>query len=431
MKLKLLFALVVVQFSFAQQRTCGMEQEMQQIMANPVLRQQHLERQARFQVEYNKLLSQKASNKSGNATNSTNATIRIPVAVHFPSLSNSSSEAVKNCFRAFAQTQINIINADYNATNDDLSNWDTASEFYPGVNVGSIDVEFVIATQNHPAGTGLANGAPAVTFGTDFLNASIACNNGCNQDATWAGYMNFVVKNIGSGLLGYSSLGGSPSAGGAVVMNTFCYGSGPGCTALYTPTAPFNLGRTVTHELGHFFNLEHTFISDNPAATNCAPPDADNIADTPKVAHASYDCPGPGEVGACGGDNALTMNYMDYVDDACMYMFTEGQQTRMLAYLNTILEEYNDNVLSNNEVLVNNFYIAPNPNKGEFTIQLKDLMDYSVQVFDSTGRSIIENDYTQNNELNQVIRLNDAAKGVYFVSIKSQDAVVTKKIIVE
>lgn len=431
MKLKLLLALFVVQLSFAQQRTCGMELEMRNIMADPVLRQQHLERQARFQVEYQKLLAQKANNKNGNVTNSTNATIRIPVAVHFPSISASSTQAVKDCFRAFAQTQINIINADYNATNDDMANWATASEFYPGINVGNIDVEFVIATQNHPAGTGIANGSPAVTFGTDFLNASYGCSNGCNNDATWAGYMNFVIKNIGNGLLGYSNLGGSPSAGGSVVMNTFCYGSGPGCTALYTPTAPFNLGRTVTHELGHFFNLDHTFISDDPDATSCAGPDADGIADTPKVAHASYGCPGPGEVGACGGDNALTMNYMDYVDDACMYMFTEGQQIRMLAYLNTIIGQYLTNVLGNNEVLVNNFSIAPNPNKGTFNIQLKDVMDYSIEVFDATGRTVLENNYNQNNELNQEVKLYDAAKGVYFVSIKSQDAVITKKIIVE
>ena len=241
MKLKLLFTLLIVQLSFAQQRTCGMEQQMQRMMTDPIARQNYLELQQKFEVELAKL--QDNSNK----TLSPNVTIRIPVAVHFPDEFQSSP-----CLIALAQSQINVLNADYNATNADISQWTSASTNFPGVNIGSLDVQFVLATQNHPAGTGLVNGDYAVTFGTDYLNNS-------DYDTTWSGYMNLVCRDAGAGTLGYSPLGGSPSAGATVVIAVSAFGSGAGCEG-YVPGAPYHLGRTLTHELGHFFNLDHRHL---------------------------------------------------------------------------------------------------------------------------------------------------------------------------
>ena len=419
MKLKLLFTLLVAQLAFSQQRTCGMEAKMQLIMANPTLKQQYLERQAKFKIEYDKLIALQATNKNENSAKNVAATIKIPVAVHFPSVSNSSSTAVKTCLRNLAQTQVNVINADYNASNADISNWTAASAFYPGVTLGNLDVQFVLATQNHPAGTGLTNGTVAVTFGTDFLSG--------DEDTTWSGYMNFVIKDIGSGLLGYSNFPGSPSGGETVVMNTFCFGSGAGCTD-YMPTAPFHLGRTVTHELGHFFNLDHTFGNDNGCGT-----DDDGIADTPKVGYASYNCPGNGTVNGCvTGQKALTMNYMDYVDDACMYMFTNGQKTVMQAYINSIYSQFHANTLSTNDIVNNNFSIFPNPNKGSFNIQFSAVpLDFSIEVFDLMGRVVYENNFNQSSGLVYTVAIENPTSGVYFANIKSGDGIVTKKIIVE
>lgn len=422
MKIKLLLLLVVSPFAIAQHRTCGMQEKMEKIMTNPIERQKHLERQARFEVEYQKLLDKKTSNE---VMLRPNATIVIPVAVHFPSVSNASDAATKACFRAFAQTQIDVINADYNASNSDISNWTSASSFYPGVNVGDLDVQFVIATQNHPVGTGIANGTAAVTFGTDFLS-------GADSDATWSGYMNFVVRDEGNQILGYSPLGGSPSAGQTVVMNTFCYGTGRGCTG-YVPQAPFNLGRTVTHELGHFFNLDHTFASSscNPAGSNCNL-EGDRVCDTPRVTSETYGCPANGSIAACGTLKSLTMNYMDYVDDPCMYMFTTGQATRALAYINTIVGEFKPNVLGTSSFVSNSINIYPNPNKGIFTIKtLVNTGDYFVQVIDQAGRIVLEKNVKQNAELTNEISLNSINTGIYFVKIKTSNALMVKKIILE
>ncbi len=419
MKLKLFFTLFVVQIAFAQQRTCGMQEKMQLIMADPIQKQHYLERQAKFKIEYEKLLALQVANKAGNSEKNVTVTTRIPVAVHFPSVSNSSSAAIKTCLRGLAQTQVNVINADYNASNADISNWAAASAFYPGVSVGNLDVQFILATQNHPAGTGLTNGTVAVTFGTDFLLG--------DNDATWSGYMNFVIKDIGSNLLGYSPYPGSPSGGETVVMNTICFGSGAGCTG-YVPTSPYNLGRTVTHELGHFFNLDHTFGNDNGCGT-----DDDGISDTPKVGYASYGCPGNGSVNGCvSGQKALTMNYMDYVDDPCMYMFSAGQKTVMQAYINSIYSQFLTNVLTNDSFVKNNFSIFPNPNKGSFNIQFTDVINhFSVEIFDLMGRVVYENNFNESSSLVHTINIENPNRGVYFANIKSGDGIVTKKIIVE
>jgi hypothetical protein len=425
MKLKLLFALLIVQLSFAQQRSCGMEQYMQQIMANPVLRQEFIERQAKFEVELEKVESTMAANKDGNSTNSTNVLIRIPVAVHFPEIPASTPIGDKICLRDLAQSQINVINADYNAANADLSIWTGGvNTLYPGINIGNMNVQFEIATINHPAGTGLTNGNVAVTFGTDYLN-------GADSDPTWAGYMNFVVRDEGATTLGYSPLAGSPASGHTVVMNYFCFGTGTGCPDLgYVPQEPFHLGRTVTHELGHFFNLDHTFAGCTTAA-NCATA-GDRVCDTPASNASTFGCPVAGSVLKCSGTRVLTMNYMDYVDDPCMYMFTAGQATRMIAYYNTISSQYKPNVLSNTEVVQNSFAIFPNPNNGSFSIQFnKSIGSYAIELFDVLGKTVYQNNFEQSASLTQEITIPNAAKGVYFVNVKTNEGIATKKIIIE
>jgi hypothetical protein len=408
MKLKLLFVLLVFQVSFAQHRTCGMHEQMQRILNDPTQRQAYIDQQNKFEVELQKI----ASNRS------TNAVIRIPVAVHFPAVATTST--LKACFRALAQSQVNILNADYNATNADISNYVADAQYYPGTNTGSLQVQFELATQNHPAGTGLVNGDLAVTFGTDFLGTN-------DSDTTWAGYLNLVCRNAGTGILGYSPLGGSPSAGNCVVISKASFGSGSGCTG-YVPTAPYALGRTLTHELGHYFNLDHTFAGCD--GSNCAT-SGDRVCDTPDQSVEDYNCPAAGTVNGCT-NFALTMNYMDYVDDACMYMFTAGQATRMLAWYNSIKSQFTTTALANETFLESTFTIFPNPSKGSFNIEFKDLSSsYSVEVFDVTGKTIYENNFDQSSNLIQTINLGNTSNGVYFINIKSDKGIVTKKLIVQ
>lgn len=392
--------------SYAQQRTCGTDAFMQEQMNNPEFRAQHEARQAKFEEKL-KL------NKT--ATSNRMMTLYIPVAVHF----TAGNESDRVCLEGLAQNQVDILNNDFRGTNADISQWTAASAFYPGVNTGALDVQFVIATQNHPANTDpdLVEGEKAVTIGYNF-------GGGSDNDANWAGYMNFVIKDIGAGLLGYSPLGGSPAAGATVVMNTFAFGAGAGCTG-YVPQAPFNLGRTVTHELGHFLNLDHTW------GGGCG--SDDGVADTPDISGPTYSCPTVGGVTMCG-NTSLTMNFMDYVDDACMFMLTEGQTDRSTTYLSTIEDEYNTNVLSVEEFEAEKvFAIFPNPADHEITIQSTSNVlkkGTSIQLFDMLGR-IVKDDKFDSNLEQQKVDVSNLNEGVYLLKLASENFSTTKRIVVK
>ena len=219
--------------TLAQDRSCGMVEYMNEQMQNPEFVKEYEKNQAKFRAAL-------ANNLRSNSTtfNRLNPII-IPVAVHFPD----GNESDRACLEALAQNQIDILNADFTATNSDATLWNSASSNYPGVNHGVANIEFCIATQNHPANTDaeLAEGSPAVTIGYNF-------GNGNDFDSNWAGYMNFLVKNIGGSTLGYSPLGGSIAAGQSVVINTFAFGSGSGCSGSgVVPANGYDLGRTLTH----------------------------------------------------------------------------------------------------------------------------------------------------------------------------------------
>lgn len=317
--------LLVGSLSHAQERTCGMVDYMEEKMQDPSFAREYLKLQGQFKTEYfNSINTDGTYLRNGGP-------ILIPVAVHFPT----GNEADRACLEALAQTQVDILNADFTASNADITNWPAASTFYPGTNIGAGNVFFCLATMNHPAGTDpdLVDGGPAVTIGYPFGDG--------DQDPNFSGYMNFVVRPLGGGILGYSPLGGSVAAGQAVVLNTFAFGSGAGCPG-FTPDGTFGLGRTVTHELGHFYNLDHPWGGNGGCGQD------DGIADTPLIADPTFGCPENGSVDAClTGEYSLTMNYMDYVNDACMFMFTADQINVVDAYVSGVLaSQFNSNVAS-------------------------------------------------------------------------------------
>lgn len=127
-------------------------------------------------------------------------------------------------------------------------------------------------------------------------------------------HLNIWICNIGGGILGYAQFpGGNLSTDGVVLLHS----SLPGGSA-----APYNLGRTATHEVGHYLNLRHIW-GDGRCKQD------DFVVDTPSSDGANYGCPSFPTVNCSTTD--MTMNYMDYTDDACMYMFTDGQRNRMRA----------------------------------------------------------------------------------------------------
>jgi hypothetical protein len=135
-------------------------------------------------------------------------------------------------------------------------------------------------------------------------------------------YLNIWVCNLGGGLLGYAQFPGGPARTDGVVILHSAFGTGG------TAQAPFDRGRTTTHEVGHWLNLRHIWGD----TLDCS--GGDRCPDTPNAEGPNYGSPAFPSVSCNNGPNGdMFMNYMDYVDDAAMFMFTAGQVTRMNATL--------------------------------------------------------------------------------------------------
>lgn len=412
-KITLLFVLFLFSCLNAQERTCGQENAMQQLQFNPLMQAKYQQQMQFSEQEYQNLLN------SQYTTQNVNSVLTIPVAIHYPD-AGSANATLKNCMRQLAQNQVNILNQDYNANNSDISTWDNStSPYFPGVNKGIMNVQFEIATLNHPAVSGLVEGEPAVTFGYDFGGSGNS-----DWDPNWAGYLNIVVKNLSGGTLGYAYLASNPQNGAAVFITSSAFGSGTGCTG-YAPGAPYNLGRTLTHELGHYMNLNH--IWGNGTCGN------DFVVDTPQHNTANGGCPPISHLSTCtGSPRELTMNYMDYTYDSCMYMFTAGQATRMQAHINTIQSNFNYNTLSEQSFNYDQVRIAmyPNPNNGVFDITLSNnSVLESVNIYDVTGRLVFE----KNNVNDEILKINlsGSNSGIYTVVVKSDSGIFNSKIVIK
>jgi hypothetical protein len=130
-------------------------------------------------------------------------------------------------------------------------------------------------------------------------------------------YLNIWVCNLFGRSLGYSSLPGSQADRDGVVIQYNAFGT-TGNVAV-----PFNKGRTATHEIAHWLGLKHIW-----GDASCGD---DGIADTPPQQNYNNGCPSFPHITACSinGNGDMFMNFMDFTDDACMYMFTKGQAIKM------------------------------------------------------------------------------------------------------
>lgn len=227
-----------------------------------------------------------------------NGKIEIPVVVNI--LYRTASE---NISPTQIQSQIDILNKDFNALNTD---YNSVPPLFSGVK-SNIGISFVLDQVVKKSTT-------KPSWGTK--DTMKRANKGGLDAISPTTKLNIWVCTIGGGILGYAQFPGGPPATDGIVIDSRYFGNSG------VANAPYNLGRTATHEVGHWLNLRHIW-----GDANCG---SDLVSDTPTHNGPNYGVPVYPHYSTCTGTPVeMTMNYMDYTDDKAMYMFSTGQKDRI------------------------------------------------------------------------------------------------------
>lgn len=283
-------------------RTCAADEVLQaQLKADPSLAVRMAEIEA---------FTQKAIRNGVTAKLASDGTIEIPVVVHV--LYNKSSQ---NISAGQIQSQIAVLNEDYQNMNSDRNKLPQNS--FQGVASTGMNVRFTLNKI-------IRKQTRVKSFSTN--DAMKSSKKGGDDPVDPATNLNMWSCNLGGGILGYAQFPGGKAATDGVVILYSAFGSRakyPGGTYIST----YDRGRTATHEVGHWMNLRHIWGDDGGSCSG-----SDLVTDTPNQAGENYGCPSyPHKSCSNGATGDMFMNYMDYTDDACMYMFSAGQKSRALA----------------------------------------------------------------------------------------------------
>jgi hypothetical protein len=353
------------------------------------------------------------------------AQVTIPVVVHV--LWNDPMENVSD---AQIQSQIDVLNEDFRLLNAD--SLDPSHPFW--VHTADTEIEFCLASvdpNGNPTNGITRTYTDVVEFDGNGDEKFTASGGRDNWDPTE--YLNIWVCNLGAsgGTLGYaafpSDLATDPELDGVVIRYEAFGDIGTAGTGGFDAN---DLGRTATHEVGHWLNLRHIWGDDF-----CGD---DFVDDTEVAEDANYGCPNfPHNANnQCGSgqDGEMYMNYMDYVDDYCMNMFTYEQALRMYAALNTdrsgLLTSMGCNNSSNLQESQNEFKfdVQPNPSNGLVTVSSSQNTSVTPVVYNLVGAEV-----KRLNTVSQfpfTLDLSDLPNGIYYLNCINSKASIAKRIII-
>lgn len=241
--------------------------------------------------------------------------VTIPVVVHV--IYNLAAE---NISEEQIISQINSLNADFAKSNADFNK---VPAVFAKLAANS-KIQFALAKTN-PMGqatSGIMRKKTTRLMWTDDNKIKYEANGG---STTWdaKSYLNIWVCNTVPGLTGYASFPGSALATDGIVVRYDAFGTQG------RVLSPFNKGRTLTHEVGHWFGLKHLW-----GDQSCGD---DGIDDTPKQRGGNSGDPVFPKLSPCSTSpyGEMFMNFMDFTNDASMGMFTEGQTNAMRVQFNT------------------------------------------------------------------------------------------------
>lgn len=299
------------------QRTCATADVIQQkIKDNPRLLQQ-------LQATENRMVQGQTQRRFNSMLRSTaaNKTVTIPVVVHIV-LENPDLVTDEQ-----VMSQIAVLNQDFSATNANIHQ--VPAVWQPLI--GDAQIQFCLA-QRTPEDDPTSGIVRVKTSRTQFSITNSAPdvkhkNTGGADAWNTDQYLNIWVCKLDANNLGVATApnSGFPADEDGVVILYTAFGT----TGTAQPV--FNLGRTTTHEIGHYFGLRHIWGDDDAGGTRESCDVDDGIADTPKQGKRSFGCLPFPTTDACSptAPGIMFMNFMDYSDDACMQLFTAGQVDRM------------------------------------------------------------------------------------------------------
>ena len=349
--------------------------------------------------------------------------ITIPVVVHV--LYNTADQNISD---AQVQSQIDVLNEDFSATNNDYNNYDAG---YGGVK-GDMDLTFCLTQVIHKQ-------TKTKSFGT---NDNMKYDKRGGSDAVDPMHIfNIWVCNLGNKLLGYAYYPGISPEKFGVVCHTNAFGRGAG----YNLFADYNLGRTTTHEAGHCFGLVHIW-----GDANCG---SDEVDDTPLHNTANFGCPGEGHLSTCTGTPLeMWMNYMDYTDDRCMYFFSDGQVSRADFFIssdpqltsiissacgstrpgnNNITNVSNNSLHITRSVAGNDLVVYPTITSGILNVAISRASNERMQVsvYNQAGSLMMKRQVT--GKTNEQVDVSNLANGIYFLEVNQGLVKQARKFVVQ
>jgi len=382
-------------------------------------------------LEQRMLLNERATQAwladNSNASRAGQQIITIPVVVHV--IWNTANQNVSD---DQIYSQIDVLNADFRLLNAD--GLDDQHPFYDFT--ADAEIEFCLAQQD-PDGnstTGITRTQTSVVSWDDNSYDDIKSTaNGGHDNWNPTRFLNIYVANLDGETLGFATfpdeLATAPNLDGVVIRPEAFGIGGTAGTGAFTEN---NGGRTGTHEVGHWLGLRHIWGDET-----CGD---DFVADTAPAEDANYQCPTfphrPNNT--CGSDanGEMYMNYMDYVDDNCMNMFTTGQADRMTAALNglrsgLLTAQGCQALVSIQDIsFANAISVFPNPSNGNFSlnIDLTGTSSATAHIIDMTGAIVMElGSYTKGNS---TVDISGLSSGAYFLKVISGNKVATQKIFV-
>lgn len=440
----------------AQERhICGNEVLQQEVINNDPMLKARMEEYFKNYAEENKQLAEETA-RAQSKTTADYANILIPVVFHVV-LNQSQIDQMGGTQGIIDRinTQLAVINEDFSGKNADITG--VPAEFQSLI--GKANITFGLAKRDAQgkAKLGIVYKMKDPSF-TGFATQDASVKRDVQGGSTpWdhTKYINIWITNItstqqGTGqVLGYgynadyayNNLGDAALAGIVIHYLTLGRKTGIGQN-FYSPAT--EKGRTLTHELGHYFNLWHIWGS-MAASTSTDCFDDDGIDDTPLQAGGNMSCPLGKKLNCSnrphpGGE--MYMNFMDYSTDYCTKMFSKGQVDRIR--IETAVNGKTHTVTTNPQLAFwpadvspvefnNKVDIAPNPSTGYFNIMFVEKYDElkAITVTNTVGQVVKNINITDQQTSNYNVDISSLSKGIYIVQMSFETGVISRKLVVQ